>query len=111
MKSIGGNAKAITEYLKASKGTKEEAAAAAAKIGELANEIPEAFKVEASLSEMDAVGKNRGKPEIWLDWEGFVEHAEMLGRKGAAWAAALETAEGTGIKPASADRDKNGGGS
>src|SRR3546814_8864500 len=74
MKSIGGNAKAITEYLKASKGTKEEAAAAAAKIGELANEIPEAFKVEASLSEMDAVGKNRGKPEIWLDWEGFVEH-------------------------------------
>src|SRR3546814_4857554 len=49
MKSIGGNAKAITEYLKASKGTKEEAAAAAAKIGELANEIPEAFKVEASL--------------------------------------------------------------
>src|SRR3546814_4738315 len=34
MKSIGGNAKAITEYLKASKGTKEEAAAAAAKRSE-----------------------------------------------------------------------------
>src|SRR3546814_17635967 len=36
MKSIGGYAKAITEYLKASKGTKEEAAAADAKNGELA---------------------------------------------------------------------------
>src|SRR3546814_7557783 len=100
MKSIGGNAKAITEYLKASKGTKEEAAAAAAKIGELANEIPEAFKVEASLSEMDAVGKNRGKPEIWLDWEGFVEHAELLEQKAVALAAAFETDDSSGIQAA-----------
>src|SRR3546814_84616 len=111
MKSIGGNAKAITEYLKASKGTKEEAAAAAAKIGELANEIPEAFKVEASLSEMDAVGKKRGKPEIWLDWEGFVEHAEMLEQKAVALAAAFETDDGSGIQAAFGDMGKNGCGS
>src|SRR5690606_20023875 len=74
MKSIGGNAKTITEFLKESKGSKEEAQAAAAKIGELAGQIPAAFEVEASLSEMDAVGKNRGKPEIWMDWEGFTQH-------------------------------------
>src|SRR3546814_20927689 len=93
MKSIGGNAKAITEYLKASKGTKEEAAAAAAKIGELANEIPEAFKVEARLAEMDAVGKNRGQTEIWMDWEGLDAKAQMWAKKTVDRADALRAGE------------------
>src|SRR3546814_12513590 len=69
MKSIGGNAKAITEYLKASKGNKEEADAAAPKIGELAHDILEALKVEASLSERDAVRTNRGQHVIARDRE------------------------------------------
>src|SRR3546814_17393644 len=63
MKSIGGNAKAITEYLKASTRTKEDAAAAAAKIGELANELPEAFKDEDSISDTD-IGRASGR-ERW----------------------------------------------
>src|SRR3546814_2289602 len=46
MKTIGGNAKKITEFLKDSKGTAAEAEAAAAKINELAKTIPAAFEVE-----------------------------------------------------------------
>src|SRR3546814_11556699 len=63
MKTIGGNAKKITEFLKDSKGTAAEAEAAAAKINELAKTIPAAFEVEASLAGRDAVGQNRGKPD------------------------------------------------
>lgn len=107
MKAIGGNAKTITEFLKESKGSKEEAQAAAAKIGELAGEIPEAFKVEASLSEMDAVGKNRGKPEIWLNWEGFTEHAETLQQKAEALASSFG-GDMAAVQAAFGDMGKNG---
>src|SRR3546814_8587104 len=58
-----------------------------------------------------AVGKNRGKPEIWLDWEGFVEHAEMLEQKAVALAAAFETDDSSGIQAAFGDMGKNGCGS
>lgn len=110
MKSIGGNAKTITDYLKESKGTKEEAQAAAAKIGELAGEIPEAFKVEASLSEMDAVGKNRGKPEIWMSWDEFTGRAETLQQKAEALAASFD-GDMAAVQAAFGDMGKNGCGS
>lgn len=108
MKSIGGNAKTIADFLKESKGTAEEAQAAAAKIGELADEIPEAFRVEASLSEMDAVGKNRGKPEIWLDWDGFVERSATLEQKAGALASAFQSGDAGAIQAAFGDMGKNG---
>lgn len=107
MKSIGGNAKTITDYLKESKGTKEEAQAAAAKIGELAGEIPEAFKVEASLAEMDAVGKNRGKPEIWMNWNEFSDRAQTLQQKAEALAASFD-GDMAAVQAAFGDMGKNG---
>jgi len=107
MKSIGGNAKTITDYLKESKGSKEEAQAAAAKIGELAGEIPEAFKVEASLSEMDAVGKNRAKPEIWMSWDEFTQHAETLQQKAETLAASFD-GDMAAVQAAFGDMGKNG---
>jgi cytochrome c556 len=108
MKSIGGNAKTITDFLKESKGSKEEAQAAAAKIGELAGQIPEAFKVEASLSEMDAVGKNRGKPEIWMNFEGFTQKAENLEDKSMALVSAFQGGDSGAIQTAFGDMGKNG---
>ncbi|HMA13461.1 MAG: c-type cytochrome [Bacteroidota bacterium] len=110
MKAIGGNAKTITDFLKESKGSKEEAQAAAAKIGELAGQIPEAFEVEASLSEMDAVGKNRGKPEIWLSWEEFTGRAETLQEKAEALASSFD-GDMAGVQAAFGDMGKNGCGS
>jgi cytochrome c556 len=108
MKSIGGNTKKIADFLKESKGTKEEAQAAAAKIGELAGQIPEAFKVEASLSEMDAVGKNRGKPEIWMEWEEFQEYAENLGNKAEALETSFQGDDIRAVQTAFGDMGKNG---
>ena len=108
MKSIGGNAKTISDFLKESKGTAAEAEAAAAKIGELAKTIPAAFKTEASLSEMDAVGKNRGKPEIWLMWDEFGEHARTLEAKAMALAGAFKSGDSGAIQAAFGDMGKNG---
>jgi cytochrome c556 len=108
MKSIGGNMKTIADFLKESKGTAAEAQTAAANIGELAQKIPAAFETEATLGEMDTVGKNRGKPEIWLNWEGFVEHAETLEAKSAAVVAAFEGGEASAIQAAVGDMGKNG---
>lgn len=111
MKAIGGNAKTITDFLKESKGSKEEAQAAAAKIGELAGQIPDAFEVEASLSEMDAVGKNRGKPEIWLNWEGFTQHAETLEERAEALAVAFGGDDSAAMQAAFGAMGKDGCGS
>ncbi|MEO3429476.1 cytochrome c [Pelagibius sp. CAU 1746] len=108
MKSIGGNMKTIADFLKESKGTATEAQAAAAKIGELAQEIPAAFETEASLAEMDAVGKNRSKPEIWLNWDGFVEDAETLKAKSAMLVTAFAGGESGAIQTAFGDMGKNG---
>jgi len=108
MKSIGGNTKTIADYLKESKGTAAEAQAAAAKISELAETIPTAFETEATLEEMDAVGKNRGKPDIWMDWEGFVEKADTLGDKSAALVTAFEGGDNGAIQAAFGDMGKNG---
>lgn len=107
MKSIGGNMKTIVDFLKDSKGTAAEAQAAAGKIGELATEIPAAFETEATLEEMDAVGKNRGKPDIWLNWDGFTEKAENLEAKSAAVVAAFEGGDSGAIQAAVGDMGKN----
>jgi cytochrome c556 len=108
MKAIGGNAKIIGDHLKESKGTAAEAEAAAAKIGELAKTIPAVFEVEASLSEMDAVGKNRGKPEIWLNFDGFVEDAKTLEAKSAQLVSAFQGGDPAAIQAAFGDMGKNG---
>jgi len=78
MKEVGANMKVLAGFVKDSKGTAAEAEAAANKIGALAKTIPAVFKVEATLDEMDAVGKNRSKPEIWMNWDGFVKRAGVL---------------------------------
>lgn len=108
MKAIGGNAKTITDFLKESKGNKEAAQAAAAEIGELAGQIPDAFKVEASLAEMDAVGKNRGKPEIWTNWDTFTSRAQTLGQRAEALAAAFGGGDSAAIQAAFAAMGKDG---
>lgn len=108
MKSIGGNMKTIADYLKESKGTAEEAKAAAAEIGDLAEKIPAAFETEASLSEMDAVGKNRSKPEIWMNWDAFTEDAEVLKEKSMAVVAAFDGGDMSAVQAAVGDMGKNG---
>ena len=108
MKSIGGNMKTVVDFLKESKGTAAEAQAAAAKIGELAKAIPAAFETEASLDEMDAVGKNRSKPEIWLNWDGFVEDAETLEDRAAALATAFDGGDAGAIQAAFGVMGKEG---
>lgn len=108
MKSIGGNMKTIVGFLKESKGTASEAQAAATKISALAGEIPGAFETEATLDEMDAVGKNRGKPEIWLNWEGFVESAETLEARAETLAAAFEGGDAGAIQTAFGAMGKEG---
>ena len=108
MKSIGGNMKTIADYLKESKGTEADVQAAAGKIAELSQKIPEAFKVEASLSEMDVVGKNRAKPEIWLMWDEFAEHAQTLHTKAEAVVAAANGGGMSDLQAAVGDMGKNG---
>ena len=108
MKSIGGNMKVVTEFVKDSKGTAAEAQAAAAKINELAKTIPSVFKVEASLSEMDAVGKNRGKPEIWLNWDGFVDHAKVLEDRSMALVGAFQGGDAGAVQAAFGAMGKEG---
>jgi len=107
MKSIGGNMKTVADFLKGEGGTSDEAMAAAAKINELAATIPSAFQMEASLDEMDAVGKNRGKPEIWLNWDGFVEDASVLEDKSAALVSAFQGGDNGAIQAAFGDMGKN----
>ena len=108
MKSIGGNMKTIADFLKESKGTAAEAEAAAAKIGELARTIPAVFETEASLAQMDAVGKNRAKPEIWQDWAGFVEAAEVLEERSAALVTAFQSGDAGAIQAAFGAMGKDG---
>ncbi len=108
MKTIGGNMKAIADFLKESKGTAKEAQEAAVKIAALSERIPEAFKVEASLDEMDAVGKNRGKPEIWLAWDDFTEDAKTLHEKAKGLAVAFESGDPKKVEVAFGDMGKNG---
>lgn len=98
MKAVGGNMKVIAEFVKDSKGTAAGAAAAATKIGEIATAIPEVFKVKATLEEMDAVGKNRGKPEIWSDWNGFLARGKVLEDEAAKMAAALNGGDAGAIE-------------
>jgi len=98
MKDVGGNMKIIAEFVKDSKGTAAEASAAAAKIGELATSIPEIFKVKATLEEMDAVGKNRSKPEIWSDWDGFLARGKVLEDEAAKMSAVLNSGDAGAIE-------------
>jgi len=109
MKSIGGNMKTLTEYVKGEGGhTADAAGTAAMKINELAGQIPAAFETEASLSEMDAVGKNRGKPEIWLMWDDFVEDAKTLETKSADLAGVIKGGDMAAVQAAFGDMGKNG---
>jgi len=108
MKAIGGNMKIIGDYLKGAGGTADDAKAAAAKIGDQAEMIPAAFETEASLSEMDAVGKNRGKPEIWLSWDEFKEHAELLHEKSMAVVAAFDGGDMGAVQAAVGAMGKEG---
>jgi cytochrome c556 len=108
MKAIGGNMKILADFVKESKGTAAEAEAAATKINGLAKTIPAIFEVEASLSEMDAVGKNRAKPEIWLNWDGFVEDAKVLEDRSMALAGAIKGGDAAAIQAAFGDMGKNG---
>lgn len=107
MKGLGGNLKVVSDFLKGAGGTQAEAQAAAAKIGELAKTIPAVFETEASLDEMDAVGKNRGKPEIWLNWDGFVENAKTLEAKSAVLESAIAAGDAGAIEAALGDMGKN----
>src|SRR3546814_19711353 len=70
--------------------------------------IPAAFEVEASLAEMDAVGKNRGKPDIWSNWDDFTEKAKSLEDKSAALASAFQSGDSGAIQTALGDMGKNG---
>lgn len=108
MKAIGGNMKILGEYVKGQGHTAADAEGAAMKISELSGGIPDAFKTEASLSEMDAVGKNRGKPEIWLMWDEFVEHAKTLEEKSATLAGAIKGGDMGAVQTAFGDMGKNG---
>ena len=108
MKSIGGNMKTVADFLKGEGGTSDEAMAAASKINELAATIPSAFQMEASLDEMDAVGKNRGKPEIWLNWDGFVDAAETLEDTSATLVSAFQGGDNGAIQEAFGNMGKNG---
>jgi cytochrome c556 len=108
MKAIGANMKQIVDFLKEKKGTAEEAQQAAVKIVALSDRIPEAFKVEASLDEMDAVGKNRGKPEIWLAWDDFTADAKNLNEKAKGLVVAFQSGEAQKVQAAFGDMGKNG---
>lgn len=98
MKAVGGNMKIIASFVKESKGTADEAAAAAMKVGEIAAAIPQVFKVKATLEEMDAVGKNRGKPNIWSDWDGFLARGKVLEEESAKMAAAIKSGDAAAIQ-------------
>ena len=108
MKDVGANMKIIAEFVKASKGTAAGAAAAADKIGEIATAIPAVFKVKATLEEMDAVGKNRSKPEIWSDWDGFLARGKALEEESAKMAAALNGGDAAAIQAQFANFGKEG---
>ncbi len=108
MKDVGANMKIIAEFVKDSKGTAAEAAAAADKIGEIATAIPAVFKVKATLEEMDAVGKNRGKPEIWSDWNGFLARGKALEDESAKMASALNGGDAAAIQAQFAAFGKEG---
>ncbi|NIA70892.1 cytochrome c [Pelagibius litoralis] len=98
MKAVGGNMKIIAEFVKDSKGSAAEAAAAARKIGEIATAVPDVFKVEATLEEMDTVGKNRAKPNIWSDWDGFLARGKVLEEESAKMASALDGGDAGAIQ-------------
>ncbi len=100
MKDVGANMKILAGFAKDSKGTAAEAEAAATKIGELAKSVPAVFKVEATLAEMDAVGKNRAKPEIWMNWDGFVKRAGVLEQESAKLAGVIKTGDAAAVQAA-----------
>src|SRR3546814_5946435 len=60
------------------------------------------------LAEMDAVGKNRGKPDIWSNWDDFTEKAKSLEDKSAALASAFQSGDSGAIQTAFGDMGKNG---
>lgn len=108
MKAVGGNMKIIAEFVKDSKGTAAEASAAASKIGEIATAIPDVFKVEATLEEMDKVGKNRSKPNIWSDWDGFLAKGKVLEEEAAKLAAVLNSGDADAIQAQFANFGREG---
>lgn len=94
MKSVGKHMKALGGFVKGGVGTAEEAAAHAEALAGIAKKIPALFEVKATLEEMDAVGKNRGKPKIWADWADFETAAMRMGNEAMALAAVLRSGDG-----------------
>jgi cytochrome c556 len=97
MKEMGGDAKAINEFLEKDMGTAEDVKAKAADIKAEAAEIPSLFPAGTSLD--DGVGKTGAKPEIWAKPDEFKAAAENMGML----AGKLEEAAASGDKQQIAD--------
>lgn len=72
MKDMGGAMKHLGAIAKGEKPFDDVAPDAAAKIAEVAAAVPGHFP-EGSGPGGDGIGETRAKPEIWSDWQGFLD--------------------------------------
>jgi len=79
MKQLGGNMKAINDFVEAGTGSAEDVATRAASIREIAGKIPTLFPEGTSMD--DGIGKTGAKPAIWSDWAGFQASATKMGEE------------------------------
>ena len=79
MKQLGGNMKAINDFVEAGTGSAEDVATRAASIREIAGKIPTLFPEGTSMD--DGIGKTGAKPAIWSDWSGFQAAATKMGEE------------------------------
>ena len=79
MKQLGGNMKAINDFVEAGTGSAEDVATRAASIREIAGKIPTLFPEGTSMD--DGIGKTGAKPAIWSDWSGFQAAAKKMGEE------------------------------
>jgi cytochrome c556 len=101
MKSNGGAARVIGQYVRAGKGTSADVANSARTIIANAERIPSLFPEGSTSSDSHA------KPEIWMHFDEFKGYAARLKSEGEKLLAAAEANDKAGIGQAMASMGRN----
>lgn len=94
MKRIGEHMRAVIAFAKGGPGSFDQIVVYASEIKAIADQMPQMFPQGSGMGDPLDI-KTGAKPEIWADWDRFMEHAEML------------SAEASKLKDVAASRDKS----